>query len=163
MASFGVSVMLKEFMQQPRPESSCLANCGMPSAHSSYAIGMWILLFGDFVLRRRELQAAQQVTRTTMLTVALLPVAWSEIELGDTSPRQSLAGVAVGVGTALVWSICLGPCCGAFLAKVLPEQAHTYAREPVLDLSLLELQGAGSGAGGPSVQGTAAGHTIQVT
>mmetsp|Transcript_37862 Transcript_37862/g.105357 ORF Transcript_37862/g.105357 Transcript_37862/m.105357 type:complete len:208 (+) Transcript_37862:1290-1913(+) len=76
----------------------------------------------------------------------LLPVPWARVQLRDHSASQVIWGSVLGVGTALVWIVALGPCCDAFLKRAVFEQApaREVVTEPVLDSSLLELSGPGT-------------------
>lgn len=46
-------VAWKRIIQQARPIGSCLTTCGMPSGHSTLAMGLYTLVFLDFSFRLR--------------------------------------------------------------------------------------------------------------
>jgi len=152
-----VNEMLKSAFGKPRPGESCLKSCGMPSGHASYAIGLFVfVLLWDSVSRSVEDSELAQERKprkgihVALFALALLPIPWSRVQLGDHSRSQVVAGSFVGLLGALAWLLCLGPCCEAFLEKVLrrvrSELLHdaqssivaaASQREPVLDRSLL--------------------------
>jgi len=43
--------ILKRIVLQPRPALSCIKSCGMPSGHSTQAIGFFCYLFADGAYR----------------------------------------------------------------------------------------------------------------
>lgn len=149
--------MLQSAFKEPRPVESCLTSCGMPSGHSCYAVGLFVfILLWDSVSRSiDDMETAQdnQPRRgrlTTILAIALLPIPWSRVHLGDHTVSQVIAGAVVGTLGAGVWLLCLGPCCEAFLEKVMRRVrseimidaqtsivAAASQREAVLDRSLL--------------------------
>lgn len=146
--------LLKSMFSEPRPESSCLTTCGMPSGHSCYAVGLLlIILLWDSVSRsidEIERDRPRRSLHGAVLAAALLPILWSRVQLGDHTFRQVIVGACVGALGAGVWLVCLGPCAEAFLEQVMRrvrrEMLHdapasiaaaASQREPVLDRSLL--------------------------
>lgn len=55
---------VKPFVEEPRPELSCIKTCGMPSSHAALAMGFLVLCLADFVWRinpqEDEMQAMAQ-------------------------------------------------------------------------------------------------------
>merc|ERR1740121_2342301 len=143
--------LLKLVILGPRPEGSCLLDCGMPSGHSGFAAGMFCVLLAECW---RDAPSARigRAGQVAALAVSLLPIGWSRVALRDHSLPQVLVGSAVGVAGAGLWIVCFGPFFEAFLARALGEATPSTrqsagaasAREPVLDLSLLEMHGRGA-------------------
>lgn len=53
---------VKPFVEQPRPELSCIQTCGMPSSHAAMAMGFLVLCVSDFV-RRVHLHEEESTTQ----------------------------------------------------------------------------------------------------
>lgn len=146
------NVALKLLFSQPRPPTSCLVSCGMPSGHSVFAVGMFCLLSWDCVLQNHEAQTRARVERGAVLAFALLPILWARVRLGDHSVAQVIAGGCVGALSALFWIVALLPCLGSFLNASMSRTARGQRRglgrvaprncmtSPVIDESLLEAQ-----------------------
>jgi len=153
-----INEMLQSAFKEPRPSSSCLTSCGMPSGHSCYAVGLFVfVLLWDSVSRSIDDMETAQDHRpqsrgqfAAYLAAALLPIPWSRVHLGDHTVSQVVVGAIVGIIGAGVWLLCMGPCCEAFLEKVMRRVrseimsdaqtsiiAAASQREAVLDRSLL--------------------------
>ncbi|CAK0800430.1 unnamed protein product, partial [Prorocentrum cordatum] len=135
--------LLKLVLLGPRPKGSCLLDCGMPSGHSGFAVGLFCVLLAE-CLRGPAPARLGRAGQVAGLVVSLLPIGCSRVALRDHSVPQVLVGSAVGAAGAGLWLVCLGPFLEAFLSRALgraapPAQSAgtASAREPVLDLSLL--------------------------
>eukprot|EP00929_Paragymnodinium_shiwhaense_P100339 TRINITY_DN62598_c0_g1_i2.p1 TRINITY_DN62598_c0_g1~~TRINITY_DN62598_c0_g1_i2.p1 ORF type:complete len:187 (+),score=11.38 TRINITY_DN62598_c0_g1_i2:282-842(+) len=127
--SFVVAV-LKVIIQQPRPRS-CLSNCGMPSGHSSFAGGMFVVFVWHLVLHPEDpterLQCSCEahaaapargpVLKLLLICLLMIPVPWSRIYLGDHSGAQCAIGASIGAGLGILWVTLLADRVEAMLGR----------------------------------------------
>eukprot|EP00929_Paragymnodinium_shiwhaense_P082873 TRINITY_DN43882_c0_g1_i1.p1 TRINITY_DN43882_c0_g1~~TRINITY_DN43882_c0_g1_i1.p1 ORF type:complete len:265 (+),score=28.32 TRINITY_DN43882_c0_g1_i1:55-849(+) len=98
---------LKGLVKQPRPSTSCLWSCGMPSGHSVVALFFWTWFILSIATRRKPPSQTHVVVNCILANAILLPIPWSRVQLGDHSTEQVLAGSAVGVAVGMVWFLFL--------------------------------------------------------
>lgn len=105
-------VVLKYIFSESRPVGSCLSSCGMPSGHSTYAMGMFLLLIYDLVLAQHACAPGDsRANRAVVITVALVPVTWSRWKIRDHSLAQIIAGGALGTFVSVLWVQGVGRWC----------------------------------------------------
>ena len=87
-------LMLKPWLQQPRPSGSCLRSKGLPSSHSALSMA-WSTA--------AALRGWPTRSRAAFVMVAvLLLVPWARVELRDHSVNQVCFGCSVGFVIALL-------------------------------------------------------------
>ena len=87
--------VLKRFFQEPRPAASASKSYGMPSGHSTncYAWMVWVIL--EVVLHPSR-SSGLNWTCVIISLVVLAPVPYARVYVQDHTPKQVLAGCAVG-------------------------------------------------------------------
>ena len=84
-------VILKPWIQSPRPAESCLTSRGMPSTHCAFAIA-----WAGFYWKSMPISSWERIG-----LALLLAVPWARVELGDHSIAQAAAGCVLGGVVAL--------------------------------------------------------------
>lgn len=123
-------VVLKIGFSERRPTGSCLSSCGMPSGHSTYAVGFCLILLWDLVFAPAALGPGDSKgMRTVLISLVFLPVTWSRYQLRDHSLAQILAGSFLGILCSVMWIVCAGRWLEARMPKSWQANSHTYVDE----------------------------------
>lgn len=125
-------VVLKYGFSESRPVGSCLSSCGMPSGHSTYAVGMCFILLWDFVFARGACAPGDTKTkavRAGLISLLLLPVTWSRYQIRDHTLGQILAGASLGLLCTALWIPYAGPFIEARMPRSWRANAHDVAEE----------------------------------
>lgn len=62
-------VVVKAAFHQPRPRHSCATTCGMPSSHSSFAMGFYVLMFLDAASRVNPMDVGGEASHMCVLLI----------------------------------------------------------------------------------------------
>mmetsp|Transcript_36144 Transcript_36144/g.83295 ORF Transcript_36144/g.83295 Transcript_36144/m.83295 type:complete len:199 (+) Transcript_36144:51-647(+) len=98
----GICLVLKELINQPRPEGSYRDGPGMPSEHAAFAAFVVVHLSLWVCCRTRCAAILKALSILAMATWALL-VAFSRHHFGVHSALQILTGVGLGCTGGCVW------------------------------------------------------------
>mmetsp|Transcript_51615 Transcript_51615/g.102546 ORF Transcript_51615/g.102546 Transcript_51615/m.102546 type:complete len:249 (-) Transcript_51615:87-833(-) len=144
-----VMMTLKAAISQPRPTSSCLVSCGMPSGHTLMSVGFFTWFALEIVSRKENMTVARKFCWLLVAGIALLPVGWSRTVLGDHSWLQVCIGAFVGTALGGLWWYLLKQRCTYWLIKLLcahiPLLVKNYPPDPMEE----EMPWAQAGAGVP--------------
>eukprot|EP00746_Dinoflagellata_sp_MGD_P133733 gnl/MRDRNA2_/MRDRNA2_67488_c0_seq1.p1 gnl/MRDRNA2_/MRDRNA2_67488_c0~~gnl/MRDRNA2_/MRDRNA2_67488_c0_seq1.p1 ORF type:complete len:907 (+),score=69.90 gnl/MRDRNA2_/MRDRNA2_67488_c0_seq1:371-2722(+) len=122
-------VFFKRLVRQPRPEFTCLHSCGMPSSHSTLAIGYFTMTLIDGMTQPRardedegsdideRVHCGRVLSAVPLIDSGgrnhnflawvglwfflLVPVPVTRVLLGDHTPSQVLCGSFIGMGEAV--------------------------------------------------------------
>jgi dolichyldiphosphatase len=97
-----VMAVLKFIISEIRPVGSCSTSCGMPSGHSMQSIGIYVFLLCELISR-----GMTSPYLIAVITLILVPVTWSRVQLRDHSLAQVAVGSAIGSLVAGVYFVCL--------------------------------------------------------
>lgn len=121
-SSIAISDIIKYIAREPRPATSCLWSCGMPSGHAAVAIAFFTYLVAEVVcmlsspdskltsslIRGAYMVPNSAVSRSdlryfvSLWSVIFLPIPVSRLVTGDHSVSQVLAGSLLGMCVGLV-------------------------------------------------------------
>lgn len=126
---------IKAIIRQPRPRS-CLLSCGMPSGHSVFAVGVWLVLLWDLVVQVPDITFNSRCCRLALLSLMMLPVPWARVEIGDHSLSQVLAGSSLGIFTAITWIFFIWPQLEKQIERYMPVRYSQSRTSPVRQCDL---------------------------
>jgi membrane-associated phospholipid phosphatase len=141
--------ILKSAISQPRPTSSCLTSCGMPSGHTLLCIAYFIWFALEIVGRKENISIGGKTRWLLIAGIALLPVGWSRVVLGDHSWSQVFVGAFVGLASGGLWWCLLKQRCTYWLIKLITAHIPFLEKNYPPDAAEEELPWAHAGAGVP--------------
>ena len=103
------SSVLKLFVEETRPEGSCVSSFGMPSGHAASAAAWLVhsIVWGWYGSAVQRYRPSARVWISLMALLIFAPIPWSRVHLKDHSSWQCVVGILMGASVQGLWMLLL--------------------------------------------------------